>query len=228
MTELEERIGYVFKNPALLERALATPSIRMIKPDAKDNQRLEFLGDAVIGLLSAEVVFTRHPDEQEGLLTVRRTRLVSGAALAEAAEKLGMRNWLKRNIGAHEIPPHAKLLADALEAVMGAVWLDGGLEAARAAFLRLPLPFNAAFNEWDVNPKGFLQIKAQAYSHQRPVYELVEVKGSAHEPIVTLRVTVVGMGSAEATAVSKSAAEVAAASALLQKQQRKQKQTQKA
>lgn len=224
MTELEERIGYVFKNPALLERALATPAIRMVKPDAKDNQRLEFLGDAVIGLLSAEVVFTRHPDEQEGLLTVRRTRLVSGAALAEAAEKLEMRNWLKRNIGAHEIPPHAKLLADALEAVMGAVWLDGGLEAARAAFLRLPLPFNAAFNEWDVNPKGFLQIKAQAYSHQRPVYELVEVKGSAHEPIVTMRVTVVGMGSAEATAVSKSAAEVAAASALLQKLQRKQKQ----
>ena len=207
MTELEERIGYVFKNPALLERALATPAVRMIKPDAKDNQRLEFLGDAVIGLLSAEVVFKQHPDEQEGPLTVRRTRLVSGA---------------------HEIPPHAKLLADAVEAVMGAVWLDGGLEAARAAFRRLPLPFNAAFNEWDVNPKGFLQIKAQAHSHQRPVYELVEVKGSAHEPIVTMRVTVVGLGSAEATAISKTAAEVAAASALLQKLQQKQKQKRKA
>ena len=221
MTELEECIGYVFKNPALLARALATPAVRMIKPDAKDNQRLEFLGDAVIGLLSAEVVFRRHPDEQEGILTVRRTRLVSGAALAGAAEKLELRKWLKRNIGAHEIPPRAKLLADALEAVMGAVWLDGGLEAARAVFRRLPLPFDAAFNEWDVNPKGYLQVKAQAYSHQRPVYELVEVKGSAHEPIVTLRVTVVGMGSAEATAVSKTAAEVAAAAALLEKLKRK-------
>ncbi len=221
MTELEERIGYMFKNPALLARALATPAVRMIKPDAKDNQRLEFLGDAVIGLLSAEVVFRRHPDEQEGILTVRRTRLVSGAALAGAAEKLELRKWLKRNIGAHEIPPRAKLLADALEAVMGAVWLDGGLEAARAVFRRLPLPFDAAFNEWDVNPKGYLQVKAQAYSHQRPVYELVEVKGSAHEPIVTMRVTVVGMGSAEATAVSKTAAEVAAAAALLEKLKRK-------
>ena len=221
MTELEERIGYMFKNPALLARALATPAVRMIKPDAKDNQRLEFLGDAVIGLLSAEVVFRRHPDEQEGILTVRRTRLVSGAALAGAAEKLELRKWLKRNIGAHEIPPRAKLLADALEAVMGAVWLDGGLEAARAVFRRLPLPFDAAFNEWDVNPKGYLQVKAQAYSHQRPVYELVEVKGSAQEPIVTMRVTVVGMGSAEATAVSKTAAEVAAAAALLEKLKRK-------
>ena len=225
MSELEEKLGYRFKDATLLERALVTPAVRMIERDAKDNQRLEFLGDAVFGLLSAEVVFRRHPDEQEGLLTVRRTRLVSGAALAEVAEKLGLRAWLKRNVGAHEIPPRAKLLADAMEAIMGAVWLDGGLEAARAVFMRLPLPFNAEFHEWDLNPKGYLQIRAQTFSHQRPVYELLEVKGSAHEPIVTVRVTVVGMGSAEATAGSKSAAEVAAAAALLKAAQQKEPAT---
>lgn len=221
MTEIEEKIGYSFKDAALLERALATPAVRMVDPSAKDNQRLEFLGDAVFGLLSAEIVFARHPDEQEGTLTVRRTRLVSGVALATAAEKLELGRWLKRNVGAHEIPHQAKLLADALEAVMGAVWLDGGLDAARAVFRRLPLPFDAPFNEWEANPKGFLQIRAQAVSHQRPVYELLEVRGTAHEPIVTMRVTVVNLGSAVATAGSKSAAEVAAASALLRKLQRK-------
>jgi len=218
MTELEEKIGYTFSDGALLERALSTPSVRMVDPEAKDNQRLEFLGDAVFGILSADAVFRAHPDEQEGLLTVRRTHLVSGAALAAAAETLGLRNWLHRNIGAHEIPPHAKLLADALEAVMGAVWLDGGLEACRTVFRRLDLPFDAPFNEWDANPKGFLQIKAQScHPPRKPVYEVLSITGSAHEPVVTVRANVEGLGAATATAISKSAAEVAAAAALLEK-----------
>lgn len=214
MTELEEKIGYTFKNLALLEHALVTPSVRMSSPTAKDNQRLEFLGDAVFGLLSADRVYASNPEDPEGLLTVRRTHLVSGAALASAAEKLGLRKWLKRNVGAHELPPNAKPLADALEAVMGAVWLDGGLEAVRGVFSRLELPFNEEFNEWDANPKGFLQTKAQVF-HKYPVYEVVSMKGSAHQPIVTVRVSVEGLGSAEATAGSKSAAEVAAAAEFL-------------
>ena len=220
MTELEEKIGYAFTDASLLERALSTPSVRMSTPDAKDNQRLEFLGDAVFGLLSADAVFAAHPDEQEGLLTVRRTHLVSGAALADAAEKLGLRRWIRRNVGAHELPPRAKVLADALEAVMGAVWLDGGLAAARGVFGRLDLPFGEQFDEWAANPKGFLQTKAQACRPARtPVYEVLSVTGSAHEPVVTVRVRAEGLGEAEATAVSKSAAEVAAASALLKKLQ---------
>lgn len=216
MTELEERIGYTFKEPALLERALVTPSVRMSTPTAKDNQRLEFLGDAVFGLLSADRVFAANPEDPEGLLTVRRTHLVSGAALAAAAERLGLRRWLKRNVGAHELPPNAKPLADALEAVMGAVWLDGGLDAVRGVFSRLELPFDEEFNEWDANPKGFLQTKAQVH-HRHPVYEVTSVKGSAHEPVVTVRVSVEGLGSAEATAGSKSAAEVAAAAEFLKR-----------
>lgn len=220
MTELEERIGYTFTNKALLERAVSTPAVRMVEPTAKDNQRLEFLGDAVFGLLSADALFRKNPDDQEGLLTIRRTHLVSGAALAEAAEKLELRKWLRRNTGAHEIPPHAKLLADALEAVMGAIWLDGGLAAAQAFFLRLGLRFDEKINEWDANPKGFLQMKAQALTPSRkPVYKVRDVKGSAHAPIVTVEVSVPTLGAAEATAISKSAAEVAAAAALLAKLQ---------
>ena len=218
MTELEEKIGYAFRDATLLERALCTPSVRMTDPGAKDNQRLEFLGDAVCGLLAADLVYGGNPDEQEGLLTVRRTHLVSGAALAAAAEKLGLRKWIRRNVGAHELPPRAKVLADAMEAVMGAVWLDGGLEAARAVFRRLDLPFDEHLDEWSANPKGYLNMKAQACRPPRvPVYEVVEVTGSAHEPVVTVRVSVAGMGEAVATAISKSAAEVAASVALLKR-----------
>ena len=216
--DLEEKIGYTFKNAALLERALTTPSCRMVDPTAKDNQRLEFLGDAVFGLLSADAVFKAFPDEQEGSLTVRRTHLVSGAALAAVAERIGLRRYLKRNAGAHELPTGAKVLADAMEAVMGAVWLDGGLAAAQTVFAKLDLPFEGKLNEWDANPKGYLQVKAQSLRPPRkPVYTVVKTEGSAHEPIVTVHVAVQNLGEAEATAVSKTAAEVAAAAALLEK-----------
>ena len=216
MSEFEEKIGYVFKDPQLLARALTTPSCRMVDPRAKDNQRLEFLGDAVFGLLAADALFAAFPNDQEGPLTVRRTHLVSGAVLAEVGERLGLRAFLRRNEGAHELPPRAKVLADAMEAVMGAIWLDGGLAAARAFFNRLELPIHTELNEWGTNPKGFLQVKAQAiHPPARPVYEVLKIEGRAHEPIVTVRVSVKGLGEATATAVSKSAAEIAAATALL-------------
>ena len=213
MTELERKIGYAFRDSSLLARALTTPACRMDHPEDGDNQRLEFLGDAVFGLLSADAVYAAFPDDAEGLLTVRRTHLVSGAALADAAERLGLRDFLKFNQGAQPPPPHAKVLADSLEALMGAVWLDGGLPAARAVFAVLDLPFKESFNEWDANPKGYLQVKAQALHPP----EVMQVSGAAHAPVVTVRVSVHGLGEAEATAGSKSAAEVAAASALLEK-----------
>ena len=85
-----EIVGYEFKNEALLEEALTTPAYRMDVPDAKDNQRLEFLGDAVLGMLSAERLYAEFPEEQEGPLTVRRTHMVSAAALCETANRLGL------------------------------------------------------------------------------------------------------------------------------------------
>lgn len=218
MTELERKIGYEFRDSALLVHALTTPACRMDHPERGDNQRLEFLGDAVFGLLSADAVYSAFPEDAEGLLTVRRTHLVSGAALADAAERVGLRDFLKLNQGASPIPPHAKVLADAIEAVMGAAWLDGGLPAARAVFAALDLPFKESFNEWDANPKGYLQVKSQAmHPPRRPVYEVTQVGGVAHAPVVTVHVSVSGLGEAEATAGSKTAAEVAAASALLEK-----------
>ena len=208
MTKIEEKIGYEFHDPALLDRALTTPACRMSNPNVADNQRLEFLGDAV---------FAAYPDEQEGRLTVRRTHLVSGAVLAEAGERIGLDRFLKRNAGAHPLPPHAKAIADALEAVMGAVWLDGGLAATQGVFARLGLPIDAPLNEWAANPKGYLQVRAQAHKPPtRPIYETLKTEGPSHAPIVTVRVTVEGLGEATATAGSKTAAEIAAAASLLQ------------
>ena len=220
MTELEKKIGYAFKDVSLLETALTTPACRMERPDVEDNQRLEFLGDAVFGLLSADAVFAAYPWEQEGPLTVRRTHLVSGAALAAAAERIGLRSFLRRNVGAAPLAPHAKVLADALEAVMGAVWLDGGLAAARQVFARLDLPIDEKLNEWRTNPKGHLQVLAQAMTPSRhPVYTVDSVKGPSHAPVVTVTVAVEGMGTATATAGSQRQAEVDAAAALLSKVQ---------
>ena len=213
MTALEERIGYAFKDASLLETALTTPACRMDRPEVEDNQRLEFLGDAVFGLLSADAVFAAYPWEQEGPLTVRRTHLVSGAALTAAAERIGLGASLRRNAGAAPLAPHAKVLADALEAVMGAVWLDGGLEAARQVFARLNLPIDEKLNEW-------LQVLAQAMTPSRhPVYTVDSVKGPSHAPVVTVTVTVEGVGQATATAGSQRQAEVDAAAALLSKVQ---------
>ena len=100
--------------------------------------------------------------------------------------------------------------------MMGAVWLDGGLDAALTVFKRLDLPIMEKLNEWAANPKGYLQVRAQALKPpSRPVYEVLKVEGPPHSPTVTARVTVEGLGVAEATAGSKTGAEIAAATALL-------------
>ena len=218
MSALEEKLGYNFRDKSLLEQALTTPACRMDRPSVSDNQRLEFLGDAVFGFLAADAVYNAYPEEQEGALTVRRTHLVSGATLAETAERIELRKYLMRNKGATELPPCAKPLSDAMEAVMGAVWLDGGLDAARSVFAKLNLPVDEPLNEWRANPKGALQVRAQALRPScHPEYVVDSVTGPDHAPIVTVTVRVRGMGEATATAGSKSAAEVAAAAALLEK-----------
>ena len=213
-----EIFGYTFADEALLEEALTTPSYRMQFPDAKDNQRLEFLGDAVLGLLSAERLYGELPHEQEGALTVRRTHMVSAPALCEAAARHGLAARLKRNKGAEELPRHSKTLADAIEAILGAVYLDGGFAAAKRVFDALELDSNAERGDWSVNPKGDLQIKAQAMKPPRqPEYTLLATSGKAHEPVFTVKVSVDGVGEAVAKAGVRKEAEALAAAELLGK-----------
>ncbi len=209
-------LGYEFRNPALLAEALTTPSFRMSEPTAHDNQRLEFLGDAVLGFLAADRLYAEFPDEAEGPLTVKRTHLVSSAALCAAAERLGLAAYLRRNRGAAELPRTSKTLADAIEAIIGAAWLDGGLAAAKAVFDALELEVNAEAGAWSGNPKGDLQIKTQAMTPPRqPEYTLVRVAGKSHAPIFTVRVSVADVGEATASASSRKEAESLAAAALL-------------
>ncbi len=209
-----EIFGYSFRNGALLDEALTTPSFRMSSPGTADNQRLEFLGDAVLGFIAAERLYALFPDAPEGVLTVRRTRMVSSAALCEVAAHHGLAPRLRRNKGAAPLPENAKTLADAVEAVIGAAYLDGGLDAARTMFDALGL---AGMADADGrNPKGDLQIRAQAMTPPRhPVYRLVGSAGSDHEPVFTVEVAVDGLGTASASAHSHKEAEALAAAKLL-------------
>lgn len=211
-----EFLGYTFSDEALLEEALTTPSYRMDFPNAHDNQRLEFLGDAVLGLLAAERLYGEFPNEPEGPLTVRRTHMVSSAALCEAAGRLGLVASLRRNHGAAPLAPNAKTIADAVEAVIGAAYLDGGLAAAKVVFETLALSSGVQGAAWNGNPKGELQIRAQAMKPPRhPEYTLLDTAGKAHAPIFTVRVFVDGLGEATASAGSHKEAEQRAAANLL-------------
>ena len=210
--------GHCFRDERLLEEALTTPSCRMDRPGVVDNQRLEFLGDAVLGALAAERLYTAFPSDPEGPLTVKRTHMVSTAALCAAADRLGLAGHLLRNRGAEPLPKNAKTLADAMEAIVGAAYLDGGLDAAREVFEIFALePGRPADDRWGGNPKGELQIRAQAMTPQRmPEYEIVGIGGKPHEPVFTIRVRVEGVGEAVASARSHKAAESLAAAKLLE------------
>jgi len=211
-----EIFGYEFANEALLKEALTTPAYKMDTPDAKDNQRLEFLGDAVLGLLAAERLHAEFDSADEGSLTVRRTHMVSSAALCAAAARFDLASRLLRNRHAAPLAATAKTLADAVEAVLGAAYLDGGLEAARRIFDALELSVHAEEGAWSENPKGDLQVLAQAMNPPRhPHYELLQVVGKAHEPVFTVRVSVEGLGSVEASAHTRKEAEALAAAKLL-------------
>lgn len=215
LKELEERLGWKFSDRALLACALTAPSCRMDDPSQADNQRLEFLGDAVFGLLAADALYRLWPGEQEGALTVRRIHLVSGATLAGVAERIGLRSLVRRSAGAGALKPGAKVLADAMEAVMGAVWLDGGWAAAKCVFEHLALPVSERYDEWGDNPKGKLQILAQSLGGASPVYETISRHGPAHAPVFRVRVSAMPVGMAEAEANTLKTAEQTAAAKLL-------------
>jgi ribonuclease-3 len=208
--------GYEFRNGALLEEALTTPSCRQSDPGARDNQRLEFLGDAVLGLLAADALYAARPKDTEGSLTVSRAHMVSSAALCAAAARHDLAPRLKRNKGAEPLPPNSKTFADAVEAIIGAAYIDGGLPAAKAVFDALELADLAGEGEWAGNPKGELQVRAQAMTPpQHPKYSLVKTEGKAHEPVFTVEVSVEGLGNARASARSHKEAESRAAARLL-------------
>ncbi len=232
LSELQTRLGYAFRDEGLLQLALTHPSVAHENGAANGggdeaqrrpahNQRLEFLGDAVLQLVLTRELYEKFPAFDEGPLTKARAKLVYRRTLAEHARALGL--------GAHLILSHGEemhggrerpsALADTFEALLGAIFLDGGFEAAREFILR---EFGAAFGQLDTlpiieNPKGELQELLQARSPEAPAYHVVSATGPDHDRLFECTVHHGGVELARGSGKSKKTAESDAALAALKK-----------
>ena len=209
--ELTERLGHTFKNAALLTRALTHSSA---VDGQGDNERLEFLGDRVLGLVVADMIQARFPEEKEGSLARRHAALVREETLARVARSLDIGSHLSLSSG--ESADKSGILADACEAVLGAVYLDGGLEPAAAIIRRYWSPLM----EEDLTPpkdaKTALQEWAQARALPVPSYSITSRDGPAHHPHFTIEVRLSSGATATGCGSSKRAAEQQAAEKLLE------------
>ena len=220
---LEKALGYRFRAPARLELALTHRSFRHETEDvAEDNQRLEFLGDAALGLASAAHVYGERPADDEGVLTEQRSRLTSGRALAGTARRLDLGAWLR--VGRGEALSGGReresMLADAMEAVLGAAYLDGGMKAVDAIYRRhfAEVSREAVADErWGDNFKGHLQDRLQRIGRRVPAYELVAEEGPPHERRFTVAVQSGGKELGRGKGRTRRAAETAAAKAALER-----------
>jgi ribonuclease III len=222
MNPVEEKLGYKFRNGLLLAEALTHPSISLERKDYPfDNQRLEFLGDAVIQLVVTDHLYRMFPDFCEGRLTKLRTRLVSRPALRTLAAKLGLGACLMMGRGEESSGgrERASTLADAFESLVGAIYLDGGFDAARFFVLKVTDDQFGAMegDPGEVNPKGILQEELQAIVPVAPVYDIIEAAGPAHSKIFSCRVTWNGHELGRGRGLSKKQAQVAAATDAMQR-----------
>ena len=216
MTPLEERIGYTFLNPRLLEEALTHPSVRHeTQRDSFDNQRLEFLGDAVLQLVMTERLFRHFDEEAEGRLTKLRSRLVSRETLRlyAVAIDLGTSPETGRGEEASGGRDRTSTLGDAFEALIGAIYLDSGLEEARRFVLEQAKGDLEQIAEApvDINPKGELQELLQSISPTSPVYDVIGQSGPEHDKIFVVEARWCGIILGKGSGRNKKQAETAAA-----------------
>jgi ribonuclease-3 len=218
--DLEARLGHAFQDRTLLDEALTHASVRgrgrrPARPAS--NERLEFLGDRVLGLAVADSLIRRFPSEPEGALTPRLGALVSEPTLAEVARELDLGTVLEVAPGQSNLDRDAPaLLADALEAVLAAVYLDAGFAAAANVVERLFAGRIATALAPPKDAKSTLQEWAQGQARPLPVYEVVRIDGPAHAPTFEVRAALGDERQATAVAGSKRAAEQAAAALLLE------------
>lgn len=213
MKPIEKLLDYSFKNQALLEEALTHPSLAGVA----SYQRLEFLGDRVLGLAIATWLYEGYSDEDEGHLNRRFSSLVRGETLAEMTLSLGLDVYIRmtpsaKSDGTDEKPA---VLADICEAVIGAIYLDGGIQAA-TIFIRNNW---ASLMEEGPSDRKDAKSKLQEWSQKRalplPRYNEISREGPAHQPIFTIEATIDGYGSAQATGTSKQQAQQVSARQLL-------------
>jgi ribonuclease-3 len=219
---LEELLGHAFRDEALLTQALTHRGARAADKPMGTNERLEFLGDRVLGLVIAEALLVAFPAENEGALAARLAALVSAPALARVAESFGLAQFIKVAPGQRADDRTTAVLADACEAVIGALYLDGGLVVA-GRFIRERW---ASMISEDVSPpkdaKTALQEWAQGRGLPLPAYRTITESGPAHAPHFVMEVEIDGFPSARGEGRSKRAATQAAATALIARLQEQQ------
>ena len=211
-----ERLRHETRRPALFERAFTHGSL------GQDSyERLEFLGDRVLGLSIAAVLFERYPSEPEGKLSRRYNELVARETCAEVGRELGIPPLIRLGKQAREDGANQSdnVVGDVVEAVIGALFLEAGFEAASRFVVEAWTPYLDGQGRAPKHPKSALQELAAARGCKNPDYEVTSRTGAHHAPRFEVRVSIAGLGDANAEGSSKQEAETAAAAALLSKLQ---------
>jgi ribonuclease-3 len=215
--DLDARLGYQFRSRDLLKKALTHASVRQAPGKRRDNERLEFLGDRVLGLAIAELLWEIYPNADEGELARHYNRLVRGRTCAAVARELDLGPLLVLSEAEADSGGRGKetILADACEAVLGAVFLEAGYETARQVVRTLWGARVGASAADLADAKSLLQEWAQGQGLDLPAYVEVDRQGPDHAPLFTAEVRIRGRKPARGEGASKRAAEQAAASAML-------------
>ena len=212
---VRDRLGHQLNDLSLFELALSHKSMGA----GGDYERLEFLGDRVLGHIMARTLYDRHPSEPEGYLSRRYNVLVARETCADIGRELGVPELVRLGKQAREdgASQSDNVVGDVVEALIGALLIDGGLEAAERFVQRAWGSHLAEQRKAPHHPKSALQELAAAKGRKAPLYEIVGRTGAAHAPTFTIKVSVPGLGEATATGTSKQDAETDAAEALLTK-----------
>ena len=224
MKTLEEKLGYAFRDPSLLENALTHSSCaNESRGKLQSNERLEFLGDSILGMVVAEHLYRNHPDLPEGELTRTRAALVCEESLVEVAKELGLGNYLKLGKGeeAGGGRNRPSIRADAVEAVLAAVYLDGGIGSARKIIQKYILTREVSSLSGIRDFKTALQELVQRESGQVLKYRLTGESGPDHDKRFFVEVDLNGSPIGNGAGHSKKEAEQRAAKAAIQKLQKK-------
>ena len=220
LDEVERRLGVTFKNRALLRQALIHKSLTndLGESGLGSNERLEFLGDSVLGMLVSEQLYRAYPDRDEGQLTLLRSALVRASSLAGWARQLDLGAFVMVGRGESRAGGRNRdaLLSSAFEAVLGAVYIDRGFLAAKTLVLRfVRQDLHQVGQRQVIDAKSRLQQVSQARFAITPTYEVLDVSGAGHSPIFTVRVLAGGGVSAVAEGRSKQTAQQTAAAEAL-------------
>ena len=209
---VRDKLGHKARDPQLFELAFTHASI-----GNPNYERLEFLGDRVLGMVIAEALYERYPNEPEGNLSKRFNGLVDRETCAENGREIGVPALLRLGKQAREdgASQSGNVVGDVVEALIGALFLDGGLDAAKRFILETWEPDLSSQRRAPQHPKSALQELAAAKGVKAPQYEVVSRTGAHHAPKFTVRVSVAKLGEASAEGTSKQEAETAAAAALL-------------